>query len=387
MSSLFKKIKKQNPQTKIKAEIKNEKIHKNSNELSQRSFSLNLSVIFSIVFQASASFVVSAAILKNDSSLSNQFMFILKTSNPFEITAASEKMKNETRWFLTRKYDWTFKKTNLYEFFSFNTILNDFLIWKIAVSNLPDDEKHKRWFINFASKSFINTWLINTNKVAKALNKKIWKYVIVKKIELHEAEKQLIKFKKKRGKKTIFRTVSLKTDVFFRSNEILSENKHFIRKAVTEIIKNQRATSKKRMNKNLLNSFLSSTFISRKDSSSNKKKDYSFQLSSFHENSKSHLIFFRNFHGAVLQLKISRRRFITIQCHFCNQSNFFFQSCSNFLNLSFWHKILFKEQYMFSKIFSVWQRSEKKIINSNLFMNVLAPKKQWTTKKKIIKNC
>lgn len=71
-------------------------------------------------------------------------MFILETENLYETAAINEEIENKLHWFLIRRYDWTFKKIDLYDFSSFNTILDDYLVWKIALSNLSDDEKNKR---------------------------------------------------------------------------------------------------------------------------------------------------------------------------------------------------------------------------------------------------
>lgn len=72
-------------------------------------------------------------------------------------------------------------------------LLGDYLTWRVAASDLPGDEKHSRWPVNFASKGLISSWLVGTGRIAKVLEKGVWRYVIIGGIELHGAEGKLLK--------------------------------------------------------------------------------------------------------------------------------------------------------------------------------------------------
>lgn len=201
------------------------------------------------------------------------------------------------------------------------------------------------------------------------LKKEIWKYVMIGGIKLHEAEKQLIKLKKKRNKRTAFRIIFFETDLFFSIERDIIRKQTIYQKSSDWDHKKSTSNIKKKMNKNLLSSFSSPTFISKKKSSFIKKRRLSFFIILISWQTK--IVFDSSTHFSSDN---SLSQFV---------ESSFFQTYSNSLNLFFWKKILSPEQYSTHwKTSPIHNSSKEKTVESNLNMNVLASRKQWITKKR-----
>jgi hypothetical protein len=99
--------------------------------------------------------------------------------------------EDEQNWRICKERDYTFKGES---FPPPNTILDDFLMFRVAISGLTKAERMKRWLINFSAKGYPNRGHEGTGAAAKRRNpsnfNKYHYMVICGTYQLHEAEEE-----------------------------------------------------------------------------------------------------------------------------------------------------------------------------------------------------
>ncbi len=127
-------------------------------------------------------------------------------------TNDSETTENEKNWRICRERRYFFKKI---DFSSSNTILDDYLMFRVVISNMIESERMKKYFINFKTKEYSNKNHAKVEKVVKRrdLIIEIWHYLIICQIfQLHDEKR------KRKNLRRILLDVST-----IKANEILSD--------------------------------------------------------------------------------------------------------------------------------------------------------------------
>ncbi len=124
----------------------------------------------------------------------------------------SEATENEDNWRICKKKDYTFKRI---DYFFSNTILNDYLMFRIVINFMTEIEKIKKYSINFKIKNYSNRKHAKVEETTKRRDSKTKFYhyiVICQTFQLHDEKKERKKFRK-----NLFNVFTIKT------NEVLNE--------------------------------------------------------------------------------------------------------------------------------------------------------------------
>ncbi len=127
---------------------------------------------------------------------------------------------------MCKNHNYTFKNE---DFFSRNTILDDYLMFRVIISALTSFERMKRWFINFDVKEYSNKNHMSIDDATKRKNLSIKKkhYIIIcKTYQFHDEKNEREKLHR------IFANISI-----VKANEKLNEecvNQNSIKKTILE---------------------------------------------------------------------------------------------------------------------------------------------------------
>jgi hypothetical protein len=124
----------------------------------------------------------------------------------------SEAAENEKNWRVCREREYIFKEIN----FSFlNTILDDYLMFRVVINDMIESEKMKKYSINFKIKNYSNKDHAKIEEIVQKRDFKIevWHYLIIYQIfQLHDEKK-----KRENLRRLFFDVLIIKV------NEILSD--------------------------------------------------------------------------------------------------------------------------------------------------------------------
>ena len=126
-----------------------------------------------------------------------------------------------------------------------NTIIDGYLMWKVWQVEISKEERNRRWIINFRQKDYVNT-IKKINKATKIQNeKRIWHYVTISNVKLHEKEKRIANFQRILKESFIAEKSSFIESVcLMQNNDILSENLAQFHKIVLKVLTSRRINKK-----------------------------------------------------------------------------------------------------------------------------------------------
>jgi hypothetical protein len=123
----------------------------------------------------------------------------------------SEATKNKNNWRICKKKDYTFKRI---DYLSSNTILNDYLMFRIVINLMTEIERMKKYSINFKIKDYSNKEHAKVEKTTKRRNSKtkLYHYIVIcQTFQLHDEKKE-----RKEFRKNLFDVFTIKTNEVWR---------------------------------------------------------------------------------------------------------------------------------------------------------------------------
>ncbi len=121
-------------------------------------------------------------------------------------------IENENNWKICKEREYTFKKN---DYFSSNIILNDYLMFRVFINFMIENERIKKYFINFKIKDYLNKDHVDVKEATKRRNLKTrtWHYIIIcQTYQLHDEKNE-----RKNLRRVIFETSTIKI------NEVLDD--------------------------------------------------------------------------------------------------------------------------------------------------------------------
>jgi hypothetical protein len=125
-------------------------------------------------------------------------------------TNDSKTIENENNWKICKEQKYTFKKN---DYFSLNIILNDYLMFRVSINLMIENERMKKYFINFKTKNYLNRNHVDVEKATKRrdLETKTWHYIIIcQTYQLHDEKNE-----RKDFRRVILETSTIKINEVF----------------------------------------------------------------------------------------------------------------------------------------------------------------------------